>query len=386
MSDSTTRRVSFNEPILGTPEADAVQEVLESGTIRGDGPVTQEVEEQLEEWLGIEHVFLTTSCTHALEMAMLVLDIGPGDEVIMPSFNFVSSANAVVLRGATPVFADIRPDTLNIDVEDVADKITPRTKAIVPVHYAGVSCDMNALQALADENDLYVIEDAAQGVDAYYDGAPLGTMGDIGCYSFHETKNLTCGEGGAFLTDDTELARAAELAREKGTNRSAFIRGEVDKYTWVSEGSSYIPSDILAAILNVQLSRRETIKQKRETVWTAYYDALHPLADDGPLQLPTIPDACDSNYHIFFFRVDTPQRRNTLLDVLKDHGIDASFHYIPLHSSPFGQRVTDQDADSLPHTTHCSETLIRLPLHPQLADTAEEIAARTADIVASEIQ
>jgi len=385
MSEQTARTIAFNKPLLGKAEADAVADVLESGTLRGDGPVTQQVEAQMEDWLDIDHVFLTTSCTHALEMAMMVLEVEPGDEVIMPSFNFVSSANAVVLRGATPVFADIRPDTLNIDVDDVADKITPRTKAIVPVHYAGVSCDMDALSALADDHDLYLIEDAAQGVDAYYDGTPLGTMGDIGCYSFHETKNLTCGEGGAFLTDDEDLARKAELVREKGTNRSAFIRGEVDRYTWVHEGSSYIPSDILAAILQVQLSKREQIKKQRRTVWNAYYDALRPLAQDGPLRLPPIPDACDSNYHIFFFRVDTPQRRNALLDVLKDHGIDASFHYIPLHSSPFAQQYLDESV-TLPTTQQCSETLIRLPLHPQLADDADEIAARTADLIATQLR
>jgi dTDP-4-amino-4,6-dideoxygalactose transaminase len=334
----------------------------------------------MEEWLNIDHVFLTTSCTHALEMAMLVLDLGPEDEVIMPSFNFVSSANAVVLRGATPVFAEIRPDTLNVDVEDVASKITPRTKAIVPVHYAGISCRMDALQSLADEHDLYLVEDAAQGVDAYYKGTPLGTLGDIGCYSFHETKNLTCGEGGAFLTNDDDLARKAELAREKGTNRSAFIRGEVDKYTWVSEGSSYIPSDILAAVLETQLSRRKEIKNRRRIVWEAYYDALTPLAENHRLTLPEIPAGRTSNYHIFFFRVESEQRRNELIDVLQDHGISASFHYIPLHSSPFGQQYLSDD-DALPTTVQCSQTLIRLPLHPGLANEADALSQRTAQII-----
>jgi dTDP-4-amino-4,6-dideoxygalactose transaminase len=380
MSDQSPPSISFNEPVLGDPEAEAVRDVLDSGTVRGDGPVSQRVETQMEEWLDIDHVFLTTSCTHALEMAMLVLDIGPEDEVIMPSFNFVSSANAVVLRGATPVFAEIRPDTLNVDVEDVASKITDRTKAIVPVHYAGVSCRMDALQSLADEHDLYIVEDAAQGVDAYYKGAPLGTLGDIGCYSFHETKNLTCGEGGAFLTNDDDLARRAEIAREKGTNRSAFIRGEVDKYTWVDEGSSYIPSDILAAILKVQLSKRASIKEKRKKVWKAYYNALVPLAEKGSLQLPSVPDACNSNYHIFFFRVNTPRQRDALLDALQDHGIDASFHYIPLHSSPFGQQYVEEDM-TLPNTEHCSQTLIRLPLHPKLADQCPALAEQIADVI-----
>lgn len=385
MDDETLRSIPFNKPALGRSEIEAVKAVLNSGTIRGDGPVSQRVEERLEEWLDIEHVFLTTSCTHALEMAMIVLEVGPGDEVIMPSFNFVSSANAVVLRGATPVFADINPDTLNIDVDDVARKVTPRTKAIVPVHYAGVSCDMDALLAIADDHDLYVVEDAAQGIDAYYDGAPLGTMGDIGCYSFHETKNLTCGEGGAFLTDHDELARKAELVREKGTNRSAFIRGEVDKYTWVHEGSSYIQSDILASVLDAQLDKRSEIKARRKAVWTAYWDALAPLAEDDTLSLPRIPPRRDSNYHIFFFRVSSPERRTEVLGALKDRGINATFHYIPLHSSPFGQKYLEVE-EPLPVTSHCSKTLVRLPVYPELADTADETAEQAAQIIDDQLE
>ena len=380
MSDQTLQSIPFNKPVLGRSEIDAVEDVLASGAIRGDGPVSQRVQEKMEDWLDIEHVFLTTSCTHALEMAMIVLDIGPGDEVIMPSFNFVSSANAVVLREATPVFAEVSPDTLNVDVEDVARKITPRTKAIVPVHYAGVSCDMDALLSLAEEHNLYVVEDAAQGVDAYYEGQPLGTMGDIGCYSFHETKNITCGEGGAFLTNSDEIARKAELVREKGTNRSAFIRGEVDRYTWVSEGSSYIQSDVLAAILEKQLEKRDEIKARRQTVWQAYWDALAPLAEDDVLTLPHVPEGCNSNYHIFFIRLPTPALRNQVLDALKDHGINATFHYIPLHDSPFGQEYLDDEV-ALPVTKRCSNTLIRLPLHPELAASAEETAKRTAQII-----
>jgi dTDP-4-amino-4,6-dideoxygalactose transaminase len=385
MADSTTRTVSFNEPTTGATEADAVREALESGTIRGDGPVSQRVEEYLKEWLGIDHVFLTTSCTHALEMAMIALDIGPGDEVIMPSFNFVSSGNAVVLRGATPVFAEIKPDTLNVDPEDVADKITPQTKAIIPVHYAGVGCDMKALLSLAEQHDLYVVEDAAQAIDAYYEGHPLGTMGDIGCYSFHETKNITCGEGGAFLTDSEEIARKAELVREKGTNRSAFIRGEVDKYTWVSEGSSYIQSDVLASVLEAQLEKRNEIKRRRRIVWEAYHEALSPLADSQEVHLPPIPDGRRSNYHIFFFRVATPELRNQILDALKDHGIQATFHYIPLHSSPFGKRFVEPE-QTLPITERCSKTLIRLPLYPQLVDDAEQVARQTSCVIRNQLQ
>ena len=385
MADSTTRTVSFNEPTTGATEADAVREALESGTIRGDGPVSQRVEEYLKEWLGIDHVFLTTSCTHALEMAMIALDIGPGDEVIMPSFNFVSSGNAVVLRGATPVFAEIKPDTLNVDPEDVADRITPQTKAIIPVHYAGVGCDMKALLSLAEQHDLYVVEDAAQAIDAYYEGHPLGTMGDIGCYSFHETKNITCGEGGAFLTDSEEIARKAELVREKGTNRSAFIRGEVDKYTWVSEGSSYIQSDVLASVLEAQLEKRNEIKRRRRIVWEAYHEALSPLADSQEIHLPPIPDGRRSNYHIFFFRVATPELRNQILDALKDHGIQATFHYIPLHSSPFGKRFVEPE-QTLPITERCSKTLIRLPLYPQLVDDAEQVARQTSCVIRNQLQ
>lgn len=385
MDDPITGTVEFNQPTTGDAEAEAARETLKSGTIRGDGPVSQRVEAQMEEWLGIDHVFLTTSCTHALEMAMIVLDVGPGDEVIMPSFNFVSSANAVVLRGAKPVFADIKPGTLNVDPEDVAAKITPRTKAIIPVHYAGVGCDMDALLRLAHEHDVYVVEDAAQAVDAYYAGQPLGTMGDIGCYSFHETKNITCGEGGAFLTDSEEIARKAELVREKGTNRSAFIRGEVDKYTWVSEGSSYIQSDVLASVLETQLQKRDEIKTRRETVWKAYHAALAPLAQEADLHLPRIPEGRRSNYHIFFFRVATPELRNQILDALKEHGIQATFHYIPLHSSPFGQQYIEED-DPLPITQTCSETLIRLPLYPELAAEAEPLATRAAQIVGETLQ
>ena len=230
--------IPFNEPYIDEEEEQALIKALRSKHLRGDGPCTQRVQAYMEEWLDVEHVLLTTSCTHALEMAMLVLGISPGEEVIMPSFNFVSSANAAVLAGADPVFAEVSPETMNLDPEDVERRITERTKAIVPVHYAGVACDMDAILEIADRYDLYVVEDAAQGVDAYYDGEPLGTMGDIGCYSFHDTKNITCGEGGAFMTNDPEIAHRAEIVREKGTNRAAFIRGEVDKYTWVDKGSS----------------------------------------------------------------------------------------------------------------------------------------------------
>ena len=344
--------IPFNEPCIGQTEIDAVTQALQRGVLRGDGPISKRVEAMLRKWLDTSHVFFTTSCTHALEMAMIALNIGPGDEVIMPSFTFVSSANAVVLRGATPVFAEIDQETLNIDPADVARKITPATRAIVPVHYAGVACDMDAIMALAQKHNLYVIEDAAQAIDATYKGRALGTIGHIGCFSFHDTKNLTSGEGGAFVTNDPAIAEKAELVREKGTNRSAFFRGEVDKYNWVSQGSSYIQSDILAALLEAQIARKDEIKQQRKRVWEAYYAALQPLAETGVLQLPVVPDFADTNYHIFFFRLPTLEIRQATLRALKDSGMQATFHYVPLHSSPYGRSILGCK-DELPLTEHC---------------------------------
>ncbi len=372
--------IPFNVPCIGDTEIHAVSEALKQGILRGDGPISKRVEAAFEAWLDCKHFFFTTSCTHALEMAMIALGIGPGDEVIMPSFNFVSSANAVVLRGAKPVFAEIRPDTLNIDPADIARKITPATKAIVPVHYAGVACDMEAITSLARYNNLYVIEDAAQAVDAYYKGRPLGTIGDIGCYSFHDTKNITSGEGGAFLTSSVEIAQKAELVREKGTNRSAFFRGEVDKYNWVSQGSSYIQSDLLAALLEAQVLRKDEIRAGRKAVWETYYNALLPLTESGLIELPVVPAYASSNYHIFFFKVPDLEIRQTLLQAFKSDGIMATFHYVPLHSSPYGRNILGCDYD-LPVTEKCSETLIRLPLYPQLQPRAGELAARIVRMV-----
>lgn len=377
--------IPFNIPFIGEAEVEAVTAALRQNVLRGDGPISHRVEKMFTSWLGIPHVYFTTSCTHALEMAMIALEIGPGDEVIMPSFTFVSSANAVVLRGAKPVFAEIDEQTLNLDPADVARKITSRTRAIVPVHYAGVACDMDAILAVAKKHDLYVIEDAAQGVDAYYKGRPLGGIGHIGCYSFHDTKNITSGEGGAFLTTDEQIAHKAELVREKGTNRSAFFRGEVAKYNWVSQGSSYIQSDILAALLEAQIEKREQIKEMREAVWRAYYAALEPLADAGKVIMPVIPDYASSNYHIFFFRVTDDTRRDQVIGALKAEGIQATFHYVPLHSSPYGRNILGC-TDELPVTQQCSESLIRLPMYPQLAEKAEALSHRIAHIVAHELQ
>jgi len=314
---------------------------------------------------------------------MLVVGIGPGDEVIMPSFTFVSAANAVVLRGATPIFAEIQSATLNLDPDDVARRITDHTKVVMPVHYAGIGCDMDAICEIARDADCYVVEDAAQAIDAKYKGQFLGTIGDIGAYSFHDTKNIICGEGGAFVTSDEALARRAEIIVEKGTNRAAFFRGEVDKYTWVSPGSSYIPSDLLVAMLEVQLAKRAEIKAKRKQVWDAYITALRPLAADGWIELPTVPNECESNYHTFFFHVKTPEMRNECLQHLCGAGIQAAFHYVPLHSSPFGRRTLQNDQE-LPITDRCSQTLIRLPLYPHLADRLADLTERvTSSLVES---
>ncbi|MCS3855305.1 dTDP-4-amino-4,6-dideoxygalactose transaminase [Salinibacter ruber] len=365
--------IPFNKPYIGDEEREAVAEAVEQDILRGDGPTTNRVQSFLEDWLDVRHALLTTSCTHALEMAIMALDIGPGDEVIMPSFNFVSSANAVVLQGATPVFAEIRPETMNLDPAAVEKKITTDTEAIVLVHYGGVACDMEAFLDLGERYDVAIVEDAAQGVDAYFNDEPLGTIGDIGCYSFHDTKNITSGEGGAFLTNDEEIAARAEIIREKGTNRSAFYRGEVDKYSWVDEGSSYIPSDILAALLEVQLERRDEIRRKRKQVWSAYRDAVRPFVDDGLIEWQTVPEYADPNFHLFYFRTDTPEERDELLDALKAEGIQATFHYVPLHSSPYGRNILNC-TETLPTTQHCSETLIRLPVYPQLSTRIDKVS------------
>ncbi|MEX0686984.1 MAG: dTDP-4-amino-4,6-dideoxygalactose transaminase [Balneolales bacterium] len=372
--------IPFNKPYKGQDEIDAVIRVLSGDYLCGDGNVTRRVHTLLENWLEVTHAFLTTSCTHSLEMAIMALDIGPGDEVIMPSFTFVSTANAVVMRGARPVFAEIQPGTLNIDPADVEQKITRKTKAIIPVHYGGVACAMDELLDLANIHKLYIIEDAAQAIDAKYKTNYLGTIGDIGCFSFHDTKNIMCGEGGALVTNNDKVARKAELLREKGTNRSAFIRGEVDKYTWMNVGSSYIPSDILAAILEVQISRKSKIKQLRKAVWETYFSTLQPLEEKEFITLPKVPSYASQNYHTFFLNTQTVEIRDLILKELRDNGIGATFHYIPLHSSPYG-RQNLQCAQSLPHTDHLSQTLIRLPLYPDLANRAEDVADKVFDII-----
>ncbi|MEI2608563.1 MAG: dTDP-4-amino-4,6-dideoxygalactose transaminase [Chitinophagaceae bacterium] len=346
---------------LTEAEHQAMLIALQSGHLVGAGPISRRVEQQIQELFGVRHALLTASCTAALEMAMLTLDIGPGDEVILPGFTFVSTANCVVLRGAQPVFADICADTLNLDPEDVARRITPRTRAIMPVHYAGVACDMTALQNLADTHGLALIEDAAQGVGATYQGNYLGTVSTLGCYSFHATKNIVCGEGGALLTNDTTLAHKAEIIREKGTNRSAFLRGEIDKYTWVAAGSSYILSDLLASLLETQLPRFPAINKQRQVIWELYQNGLMGLAKQGHITLSVIPIYATSNYHIFFFLTQTTAEQEALITHLKTMGIPATFHYVPLHTAPFGRRVTDERV-SLPITESAASRLVRLPI------------------------
>ena len=367
--------IPFHKPFTNHEELHAVDLVLKNGVLRGDGPVSRRIQNTISEDIKARYVFFTTSCTHALEMAIMCLELQPGDEVILPSFTFVSTANAILIHGGKPVFADILPGTLNLDPNDVARKITSRTKAIIPVHYAGVSVDFDSLKGLTYGRNILIIEDAAQGVDAFYKGQALGTIGDIGCYSFHDTKNVTCGEGGAFITNSEEIARKAEIIREKGTNRSAFLRGEVDKYTWINRGSSFIQSDILAAVLEVQWKKRQQIKELRNEIWSKYFQVLLPYAHRNLVSLPEVPDDCDSNYHIFFLNTRSLQTRDELLDHLKLSGIQASFHYVPLHNSPYGKLI-NPNQESLPNTELLSDTLIRLPIYPDLLEEHPDFESR----------
>jgi dTDP-4-amino-4,6-dideoxygalactose transaminase len=363
--------IPFHISDIERKDISACISALSQNHLDGDGPETRRVQCQLKTLLNVPHVLLTPSCTHAMELALMSLGIGIGDEVILPSFTFSSTANAIVLQGARPVFAEIERETLMIDPNDIERRITNRTKAIMPVHYAGVSCPMDEVIEIANRHRLYVIEDAAQGVGAKYRGQFLGTIGDIGCYSFHGTKIVTCGEGGAFITKNDEIAKKAEIIREKGTNRSAFLRGEVDKYTWVDRGSSYVMADILAAILGEQLKKMEALIAARKRIFEIYMEGLRDLASSGRISLPTVPDYAESNYHIFYILTETENERNRLLEALRNQGIGSSFHYIPLHSSPFGMRF-GYEANSLPITEHVSKTLVRFPIYPRLDATQME--------------
>ena len=330
--------INFNVPPYTGNEERYMMEAVRAHKICGDGQFTKKCNQWIEEKTGTAKALLTTSCTHATEMAALLADIQPGNEVIMPSYTFVSTADAFVLRGATVVFVDIRPDTMNIDEQLIEAAVTEKTRAIVPVHYAGVPCEMNKIMEIAEKYHLCVIEDAAQGVMSSYYGMALGTIGDYGCFSFHETKNYSMGEGGCLLIKDPVQAERAEIIREKGTNRSKFFRGQIDKYTWVDKGSSYLPSDLNAAYLWAQLEYAEDIYDDRMHNWNLYKEQLQPLADKGIIDLPFIPEGCVHNAHMFYIKAKDLAERSALISWLKEHGISAVFHYIPLHSSPAGQK------------------------------------------------
>lgn len=358
--------ISFNIPPFQKNAIDYMKNAIEQHKICGDGQYTSKCSEWIKKRTGTSSVLLTTSCTHALEMAAMLAGIQRGDEVIMPSYTFVSTADAFVLRGAKIVFTDIRPDTMNIDERLIEQAITPRTAAIAVVHYAGVACEMDTIMDIARRHGLTVIEDAAQGMMSTYKGKALGTIGDFGCYSFHETKNYSMGEGGALLIRNPEKILEAEIIREKGTNRSQFFRGEVDKYSWQEAGSSYLPSDLNAAYLWAQLEEADAVNARRLTLWKQYYEELTPLAENGNIELPTIPIECMHNAHMFYIKVKNLEERTKLLNFLKENGVHAVFHYIPLHSAPAGRKYGEFYGKDL-YTTRESERLIRLPMYDGLA-------------------
>lgn len=357
--------IKFNQaPIVGTEEK-YIAEVLASRKVCGDGPLTKKCNEWIENRTGVAKSLLTTSCSTALDMAAILSDIQPGDEVILPSFTFVSTANAFVLRGANLVFVDIRPDTQNINEQLIEDAITDKTKVIAPVHYAGVGCEMDTIMDIAKRHNLTVVEDAAQGVMSTYKGRALGSIGDYGCYSFHETKNYSMGEGGALLIRDESNIEKAEIIREKGTNRSVFLRGQVDKYTWVDMGSSYLPSEINAAYLFAQLDVAEEINRDRRASWYAYEEMLKPLAEQGKIDLPYIPEECEHNAHMFYIKAADIAERDALIKYLKENGASAVFHYVPLHTAPAGAKFGRFHGEDK-YTTNTYERLLRLPLYYQL--------------------
>jgi len=375
------RVVPFSVPWFDEREREAVGAALE-GRVAGDGPIGRRVEKRLEGVLGSHRVLLTTSCTHAMELALLALGVGEGQEVVCPSFTFVSTANAVLRVGARPVFADIEDETLGLDPEDVERRLTSRTAAVMPVHYTGVAPDMEALLDLSHRHRLKVVEDAAQALGARWQGRPLGTLGDAGCFSFHESKNITCGEGGALAIGDPEVAQRAEIIREKGTNRSAFLRGEVDRYTWVAEGSSYVLSDVLAAILDAQMDKLPEVDARRAAVVARYRAGLGTWAARTGVRLPPeLPDRVP-NHHVFHLLYPDGASRDAALTTLRARGVMASFHYIPLHSAPQGQAIGAGDT-ALPVTDRVAATLLRLPLHPLLSredvDYVVESVQQTGD-------
>ncbi len=353
--------IDFNRPAYTGREMEYIQDAVSRGMLCGDGAYTKRCQSWMQERFQAAHVMLTTSCTHALEMAAYLSEIKPGDEVIMPSYTFVSTADAFVLRGARIVFVDIRPDTMNMDETLIEDAITGHTRAIVPVHYAGVACEMDTIMDIAARHGLKVVEDAAQGVNAYYKGRALGTIGDFGCYSFHETKNYTMGEGGAIVYQEDAYQEKAEILREKGTDRSKFFRGQVDKYRWIDFGSSYLPSELNAAYLYAQLESHESIDRRRKEIWETYHRALEPLEREGKVERPVIPPECRDNSHMYYFKVRSLEVRTQLIAWLRSKGICSVFHYVPLHSSPAGLKFGRFHGEDR-YTTSCSERLLRLPM------------------------
>src|SRR3990172_10156775 len=368
-------RIPFNRPYMTGKELGYITEAKRGNMLAGDGPFTKRCEQWLERYSGSKKVLLTHSCTAALEIAALLLDIRPGDEVIMPSFTFVSTANAFVLRGGVPVFVDVREDTLNLDERCIEAAITPRTRAIVPVHYAGVACEMDAILDIARRYSLRVVEDAAQGVMSRYKGRPLGSLGDLGAFSFHETKNVISGEGGALLVNDGAMASRAEIIREKGTDRSRFFRGEVDRYTWQEVGSSFLPGELIAAFLWAQLEEAERITGERRARWQRYHQLLAPLEQEGLLRRPFVPESCQHNGHLYYVLLSEGIDRQRVLDRFRHDDIGVVFHYVPLHSSPGGQRY-GRAQGQLPVTTRSSERLIRLPLWVGLDDAQQDKVVR----------
>ena len=366
--------IPFNKPYMTGRELWYIAQAHTNGHLAGDGMFTKKCHAWLESQSGTHKALLTHSCTASLDMAAMLADIKPGDEVIMPSYTFVSTANAFVLRGGIPVFVDIRPDTLNIDETLIEAAITPRTKAIVPVHYAGVACEMDRIMNIAQRHQLVVIEDAAQAVMSSYKGKPLGAIGHLGAYSFHETKNIISGEGGALLVNDDRFADRAEIIREKGTNRSQFFRGQVDKYTWMDIGSSYLPGEVIAAFLWAQMEEAQKITQRRLDLWRRYHAALAPLENAGRLRRPVIPEGCQHNAHMYYILLESLEKRTRVIAQLKEQGVNAVFHYVPLHTSPAGNKY-GRVCGNLAHTDNLADRLLRLPLWIDMDQAQDKVVA-----------
>lgn len=376
---TTSYKIPFNRPFIAGKELFFIAQAVTFGNMAGDGYFTKACCELMQSRFKIPKILMTPSCTAALEMCAMLCDLKEGDEVIMPSYTFVSTANAVVLRGARPVFVDIRPDTLNIDENLIEAAITPRTKAIFPVHYAGVSCEMDRIMAIAKKHGLVVAEDAAQGVNSFYQGRALGSIGHLGCYSFHETKNYISGEGGALCVNDDRFVDRSEILRDKGTNRRQFFRGQVDKYTWVDIGSSYVPSEIVSAFLYGQLEQLQEIRDRRKSNFDYYHTRLSRLEAEGLLRRPVIPYGCETNYHMYYILLPDRETRDGLMKHLNGLGIMAVFHYIPLHSAPMGLKLGYQEGE-LPVTEELSGRILRLPLYFEISDADKE---RVIDVIDS---